>query len=253
MTSCLNGKELTMSRRFLITAATWTLLGTTLGWAGSPGPEVRTAGLDLRSLAAHSAKVDSISGTAAAVRVTFQPAEWPNVNLAAPRGQAWDWNSHGFLLLAVRNPEQHEIEFGIRIDDDVAADGNTHCRTALTRLNPGESTIVSMALRTVDPMVHGMRGLPAYPDSRSLNASGQGPFNLGYVVALQIFLHRPSSPCSLEIQSAQLAPSSSLDGIVDALGQLVGCHWFQYVDEPLTGRAYDGENYNIGFVTISTG
>jgi agarase len=28
----------------------------------------------------------------------------------------------------------------------------------------------------------------------------------------------------------------------------VGCHWFQYVDEPLTGRTYDGENYNIGFV-----
>ncbi|CCW35847.1 beta-galactosidase [Chthonomonas calidirosea] len=29
----------------------------------------------------------------------------------------------------------------------------------------------------------------------------------------------------------------------------VGCHWFQYVDEPLTGRTWDGENYNIGFVT----
>jgi hypothetical protein len=28
----------------------------------------------------------------------------------------------------------------------------------------------------------------------------------------------------------------------------VGCHWFQYADEPLTGRSYDGENYNIGFV-----
>ena len=131
----------------------------------------------------------------------------------------------GFLLLAVRNPEQHEIELGIRIDDEVAADGNIHCRTALTRLNPGESTIVSMALRKVDPMVHGMRGLPAYPGSRSLNASGQGPFNLGHVVALQIFLHRPSSPRSLEIQSAQLAPSSSLDGIVDALGQYARVDW----------------------------
>jgi hypothetical protein len=31
----------------------------------------------------------------------------------------------------------------------------------------------------------------------------------------------------------------------------VGCHWFQYVDEPLTGRWYDGENYNIGFVTVT--
>ncbi len=31
----------------------------------------------------------------------------------------------------------------------------------------------------------------------------------------------------------------------------VGCHWFQYLDEPLTGRTYDGENYNIGFVNVT--
>ncbi|MBI2302631.1 MAG: hypothetical protein HYU66_27310 [Armatimonadetes bacterium] len=30
----------------------------------------------------------------------------------------------------------------------------------------------------------------------------------------------------------------------------VGAHWFQYVDEQLTGR-FDGENYNIGFVSAS--
>lgn len=31
----------------------------------------------------------------------------------------------------------------------------------------------------------------------------------------------------------------------------VGCHWFDYIDEPLTGRWFDGENYNIGFVTVT--
>ncbi|HEX8237161.1 MAG TPA: beta-galactosidase [Abditibacteriaceae bacterium] len=31
----------------------------------------------------------------------------------------------------------------------------------------------------------------------------------------------------------------------------VGCHWFQYIDEPTTGRTYDGENYNIGFVNAT--
>ncbi len=31
----------------------------------------------------------------------------------------------------------------------------------------------------------------------------------------------------------------------------VGCHWFQYYDEPLTGRSDDGENYNIGFVSVT--
>ena len=29
---------------------------------------------------------------------------------------------------------------------------------------------------------------------------------------------------------------------------LVGCHWFQYADEPTIGRSLDGENYQIGFV-----
>ncbi len=33
--------------------------------------------------------------------------------------------------------------------------------------------------------------------------------------------------------------------------QFVGCHWFQYLDEPTTGRAYDEENYQIGFVDVA--
>lgn len=32
---------------------------------------------------------------------------------------------------------------------------------------------------------------------------------------------------------------------------LVGCHWFQYADEPTTGRWFDGENYNIGFLNVA--
>lgn len=31
----------------------------------------------------------------------------------------------------------------------------------------------------------------------------------------------------------------------------VGAHWFQYIDSPITGRDHDGENYNVGFVTIT--
>ncbi len=30
---------------------------------------------------------------------------------------------------------------------------------------------------------------------------------------------------------------------------IVGAHWFQYIDEPITGRA-DGENYNVGLVDV---
>src|SRR5262249_45964762 len=31
----------------------------------------------------------------------------------------------------------------------------------------------------------------------------------------------------------------------------VGAHWFQYLDEHLTGRTLDGENAHIGFVTVA--
>mgnify|MGYP003580529135 FL=1 len=31
----------------------------------------------------------------------------------------------------------------------------------------------------------------------------------------------------------------------------VGCHWFQYVDQPLTGRLLDGENHHIGLVSTT--
>ena len=33
----------------------------------------------------------------------------------------------------------------------------------------------------------------------------------------------------------------------------VGCHYFKYNDEPLTGRPADGENYGIGFTTVVDG
>jgi hypothetical protein len=32
---------------------------------------------------------------------------------------------------------------------------------------------------------------------------------------------------------------------------IVGTHWFQWVDEPLTGRSHDGENYQIGFLDVA--
>ncbi|MBN8526852.1 MAG: agarase, partial [Planctomycetes bacterium] len=32
---------------------------------------------------------------------------------------------------------------------------------------------------------------------------------------------------------------------------IVGTHWFQYRDEPATGRKLDGENFQIGFVDVA--
>jgi hypothetical protein len=32
--------------------------------------------------------------------------------------------------------------------------------------------------------------------------------------------------------------------------QIVGVHWFQYLDQPVTGRS-DGENWPVGFVDVT--
>lgn len=31
----------------------------------------------------------------------------------------------------------------------------------------------------------------------------------------------------------------------------VGCHWYEFMDEPTLGRTWDGENFNIGFVDVT--
>lgn len=56
---------------------------------------------------------------------------------------------------------------------------------------------------------------------------------------------------STENQAARAAQYVTYVQSVVEHPAFVGCHWFQYVDEPVTGRWYDGENYNIGFVDVT--
>ncbi|MBU2872087.1 agarase [Colwellia sp. E2M01] len=86
------------------------------------------------------------------------------------------------------------------------------------------------------------------------------------------FLEKVDLPVTIGEFHIGSSPDSGLynPGIVHASGQkdraekykaymesvlnkpyMVGAHWFQYVDEPITGRAFDGENANIGFVTVT--
>ena len=36
-----------------------------------------------------------------------------------------------------------------------------------------------------------------------------------------------------------------------ALPKFIDAHWFQYTDQPATGRPMDGENGNVGFVSLT--
>jgi len=54
--------------------------------------------------------------------------------------------------------------------------------------------------------------------------------------------------------SDQKARGASYDAYVKSVldhPNFVGAHWFQYTDQPATGRSMDGENAGIGFVTIT--
>jgi hypothetical protein len=55
------------------------------------------------------------------------------------------------------------------------------------------------------------------------------------------------------VESQAARAEAYQDYVADALRhpQFVGTHWFQYQDEPTTGRFYDEENYQIGFVDIA--
>ncbi len=61
------------------------------------------------------------------------------------------------------------------------------------------------------------------------------------------------SPGLVELPSQQERANAYREYVQGALRhpQIVGCHWFEYQDEPLTGRAWDGENYQIGFVDVA--
>jgi hypothetical protein len=55
------------------------------------------------------------------------------------------------------------------------------------------------------------------------------------------------------VENQQARAQAYKDYVLGALRhpQFVGCHWFQYRDEPVTGRSWDEENYQIGFVDVA--
>ena len=52
-------------------------------------------------------------------------------------------------------------------------------------------------------------------------------------------------------QAGRAADYRAYLGSVLAMPALVGCHWYEWADEPLTGRTWDGENYGIGLVDVT--
>lgn len=181
---------------------------------------------ELQSLKANNTTFEPqpIPGTSDrnALRITFHPAQWPNITFnPAP---SWDWKGYGGLALEVKNPSAEALTFHIRIDDDVKADGNLHSRTGSGTIEPGKTATYVVQFGP-DPMSVGMRGLPSQPGMRPMGASGSGPFNFSHIVSMQIFMHLPNADKTLIVDNLRLVPPVSLQGIVDPYGQYAKADW----------------------------
>jgi hypothetical protein len=77
---------------------------------------------------------------------------------------------------------------------------------------------------------------------------GSAPVDLAEVREVEWRWEQPGPAKELRLGSLELLP----DYVEHAARHpaVVGLHWFQWVDEPVTGR-FDGENYNIGLVDVT--
>ncbi|WP_096085012.1 beta-galactosidase [Agaribacterium haliotis] len=74
-----------------------------------------------------------------------------------------------------------------------------------------------------------------------------GEFHFG---SLESGMYHPGVTLAASNADRARAYTEYMHSVIDN-PYMVGAHWFQYIDSPLTGRAYDGENYNVGFVRVT--
>ncbi|WP_211092019.1 beta-galactosidase [Vibrio agarilyticus] len=74
-----------------------------------------------------------------------------------------------------------------------------------------------------------------------------GEFHIG---AKDTGVYHPGLVCAHDQTERGEMYESYMQSVIDN-PYFVGAHWFQYIDSPITGRSYDGENYNVGFVSVA--
>ena len=146
-----------------------------------------------------------------------------------------------------------------RFQEKITARYFSTCRAAVKRFAPQGLSLgcrfstynepaVRTAARECDVMTFNLYGrdvsglkIPAGVDAPAMI----GEFHFG---ALDRGVFHPSGlPLSTQTERAA-AFESYVRGALRHPA-IVGAHWFQYRDEPCTGR-FDGENYEIGFIDI---
>ena len=163
-----------------------------------------------------------------ALKIDFEPVQWPSLWFSP--AAAFDLREYGEIVFDITNPMDEPLLFRVRVDDDPRADGTRYCRTGGATIQPGETATFAFPLKLGTPADYGMRGLPSWPETRSLGSSGSWTLDLSHIVAFQIFLSSPAGVKTLIVDNVRFRPAPPLDGIVDRFGQ------YSYADWP--GKLY---------------
>jgi len=167
---------------------------------------------------------EHVSDGKQALRVEFERAARPSIQFPAG-DKAWDWRAYGGLAFDLTNPTGEEIGFGMRIDDDPAADDTQHSVAGRATIRPHLTVSYSYPLGTSTPMENGMRGGPPVPGVEPFIYFPYRRVEEGHITAFQFFLDHPTAARTLILDNIRLLPPLSYEGIVDAFGQSTRADW----------------------------
>ncbi|HEY3268040.1 MAG TPA: beta-galactosidase [Armatimonadota bacterium] len=164
-----------------------------------------------------------------AFRLTFQPADWPNVMWRAPQAKPWDWSAAEAMVIDLANPDPQPLQLSVRIDDAPEADGIRHCRSTTFDLPGKASGLYVVPLRDAGGADdRGMRGAPPLlPGGAMQLGAATGAIELTHIHAFQLFMHSPAGPRSIRVHSIRLAEPKGdrYAGLLDRFGQYTGADW----------------------------
>lgn len=160
-----------------------------------------------------------------ALDVTFAVADWPHILFPAPAGAPWDWSAYRSIVVDVYNPGAEPVDVYMRVDND-GADGLSNSNTSSATVPPRSTNALTLRFRSNAASVFwGMRGQPG------VGPLAQGaPIDTARITAFQVFLYRPTGPCSLTLSNFRLIGSANGEKtaslpFVDKYGQYKHASW----------------------------
>ncbi|HEX2949366.1 MAG TPA: hypothetical protein VHV83_07330 [Armatimonadota bacterium] len=147
-----------------------------------------------------------------ALQVVFKPGTWPSIVFAT--ATPWNWQGTGILAFDVTNPSAQDIDFGVRIDDDPASDGATHCRTGAGKIEAGKTATFTAGFVLQGAPPQGMR---------DVNTNGQAKFAADHVYAYQIFMHNIDNEKTLILDNFRLLQATPMPKV--GVGAFMNVEW----------------------------